>query len=379
MTSISDEKRAIAFFLPSLGGGGAEKTVVMLANRFAEQGHQVDLLLANAEGIWLDYVSSDVNVIDLHLKHALQALPHLVRYLDSRRASVLLSTLDTPNLVALWAKRKSRGLTAVVITAQTPISRSWRAPSSILKKLIKRTFPLIAKKLYPTADKIIAVSEGVREDLIETCKLPNELIETIYNPIDADEIETKSREHVEHPWLEDSHIPLILSVGRLSAPKDYTTLIEAFSMIRKSKPCRLLILGKGPERSKLIRLASRLGLRVGTDIELGGFVTNPYPYMAKATLFALSSRWEGFGIVIAEAMACGCPIVCTDAPGGPAEILKHGRYGLLVPTRDPEALARAMRYALKHEFSRDCLKRRSRDFPLDATADAYLRVLDLSV
>src|SRR3954452_14198277 len=226
------------------------------------------------------------------------------------------------------------------------------------------------RRAYGQGDAVVAVSDGVADALARVTGLPRGLIRTIHNPVVGPELEALSREPVAHPWLAPGQPPVVLSAARLTVQKDLPTLLRAFALLRARRAVRLLILGDlpTPERTEasigeLRDLAYRLG--VAADVELPGFVENPYAWMARASLFALSSAYEGFGNVLVEAMACGCPVVSTDCPSGPAEILDGGRYGPLVPVGDAEALAEAMARVLAAPPERAELVARADQFSVD--------------
>jgi glycosyltransferase involved in cell wall biosynthesis len=232
------------------------------------------------------------------------------------------------------------------------------------------------RRLYPKADRIVAVSQGVADDLISLLNLPHEKVTVIYNPIFTPELFEQAKQPANHPWFEQNRLPVILAVGRLTRQKDYPILFRAFSLVRQVRPAKLLILGEGEERANLERLAIELGIQ--NDVSMPGFVDNPFAFMAKASVFVLSSAWEGFGNVLVEALACGCPVVATDCRSGPREILDNGRYGRLVPVGDHEALAKAILETLDNpDFpaNRQTRLQRAMEFSVDAAVDKYLKVL----
>ena len=173
---------------------------------------------------------------------------------------------------------------------------------------------------------------------------------------------------------------MILAAGRLHVSKDFPTLLRAFSLVRKEIPSRLVILGEGEKRKELEDLAQELGIR--KDHDLPGFVENPYKYMKHATVFVLSSQWEGFGNVLVEAMACGCPVISTDCPSGPREILRDGEYGVLVPPKDSEKLAQGILRVLENQDLRRELsekgKKRALDFTVDRAVEEYVKLVKRS-
>ena len=174
-------------------------------------------------------------------------------------------------------------------------------------------------------------------------------------------------------WFADGAPPVLLGAGKFKPQKDLSTLIRAFAMIRASRPARLIILGEGPQRKTLQALCTELG--VLEDVAFPGFVDNPFAYMARSKVFVLSSAWEGFGMVLAEAMACGCPVVSTDCPSGPAEILEDGRYGPLVPVSDPEKMSAAIASTLDDPLPVETLRQRAAVFSDASAATLYRQVL----
>jgi glycosyltransferase involved in cell wall biosynthesis len=229
------------------------------------------------------------------------------------------------------------------------------------------------KRFYPWADGIIVVSNGVRDDMARVTKIPSERITVIYNPsVVRDEVWEKAQAPLDHPWLKPGQPPVIIAVGRLQIQKDYPTLFSAFAQVRKRLPARLLILGEGRERGSLEELVRKLGLE--NDVSMPGFVMNPYAYMARASLFVLSSRWEGLPTVLIEALCCGTSVVSTDCPSGPREILKGGEYGRLVPVGDVDALAQAIEAALGSKASSPPHES-WRPYDLNSVVNQYINLL----
>lgn len=366
MSSLGNK---IALFLPSLRGGGAERVMVNLARGFSEKGLEVDLVLAKAEGPYLSEVPAGVRVIDLHSSRVLASLPHLVRYLRRERPQAILSAMDHANIVAIWARKLARVQSRVVVTVHNTLSRATTNSDNFRGRLM----PCLIRMFYPWADAVVAVSGGVAEDLAKATGLPQEQIRVIYNPVVTPEILEKAEEPLNHTWFAPGEPPVILSAGRLTKQKDYPTLIRAFAMVRRERPARLMILGEGEERPKLEALIQELGL--DEDVSLPGFVDNPYAYMARSAVFVLSSAWEGFGNVLVEAMAVGTPVVATDCPSGPAEILEGGKWGKLVPVGDIEALAEAIMATLTNRIDSTSIADRAQIFGLDNIIRDYVEML----
>ncbi|ADE13879.1 glycosyl transferase group 1 [Nitrosococcus halophilus Nc 4] len=368
---MSKTKR-LALFLPSLHGGGAERVMLTLAEGFAERGLLVDLVLASAEGPYLNRVPEAVHVVNLGVSRVIKSLPGLVRYLRREQPQALLSALDHANLIALVAKRLAASKASCVVSVHSTLSveqrhtKVWRA----------RFIPWLITRWYPGAKKVVTVSQGVAEDLIQTTGLAPEKIQVIYNPVVIPDLLAQAQAPIPHPWLGADQPPVILGIGRLTAQKDFPTLIRAFARVREQRLARLIILGEGEERPKLEALIRTLNLQ--QDVALPGFVHNPYAYMGRAAVFVLSSAWEGFGNVLVEAMAVGTPVVATDCPSGPAEILHDRTYGPLVGVGDDLHMAKAMMDILEGRGpTASVLRGRAADFSLEAAITAYLEVLNL--
>jgi glycosyltransferase involved in cell wall biosynthesis len=388
----------IALFIKSLIGGGAERTFVTLARAFLERGHRVDLVLSRARGPLLAEVAEGVRVVELgmprtaaalpsllrlpistwrHLPAILRhnrpkatgSLPALVRYLETERPDALLSTLDSLNIVATWAKWLTGVELRVVVRQASTLSETARHTH----KVFERNLPALAGRWYPRADGIVAVSDGVADDLAVAAGVPRTRVTTIHNPVDLARVGALAESPLEDPWLQSGTAPVFLAVGRLKPQKDYGTLLRALAQARAQRDLRLIILGEGSQRAELERLAGELG--VGDAVRMPGFSENPYAYMARARALVLSSASEGFPNVLVEALACGCPVISTDCPNGPAELLDRGAFGCLVPVGDPAAMARAMLAALDAPRNSNLLRRRAEEFSVDSAADAYLRLL----
>jgi glycosyltransferase involved in cell wall biosynthesis len=231
----------------------------------------------------------------------------------------------------------------------------------------------IIRSAYPFADGMVAVSDGVAARLKAIPRVRPEKVHRIYNPVNAVEVEQKALQPLQHPWFQDHEVPIILSVGRLVKQKDFPTLIRAFAEVRKQRHARLIILGHGAEYELIAQMIQKLNL--SSYVEMVGFVANPYAFMARASVLVLSSRHEGFPMVLLEALACGTPVVATDCPTGPREILDGGRFGSLVPIGDVEALAKSIHNMLDKPIPPDVLKARAKYFSLEGAADSYLRML----
>ncbi len=365
----TDPKIHIAFFMASLSNGGIGKMRVHLTSELVKRGVKVDLLLGREEGPYLQNVDPNVRIVKLGTSHAVRSLPKLVRYLRREHPAVLVTERIRVNVAAIRARRFARVETRIYAGIHTAMSREIR---NLRPEKRKTHFPLM-RRYYPQNDGYIAISKGVAEDLINMIDVPAGKIHVVYNPVVTKDLLTKAREPLDHPWFLPGEPPVILGTGRLEPQKDFPTLVQAFALLRKSKSCRLVILGEGGERNSLEALAFRLGIK--DDLQLPGFVANPYTFMARANVFVLSSAWEGFGNVIPEAMAVGTPVVSTNCKNGPKEILQNGRFGPLVPVGDRDALADAIAKTLDNPLSGHVLQTAVSRFTPEACADAYLAAL----
>jgi len=324
----------VAFFLPSLTGGGAERVSVTLMNAMVAQGVRVELVLVSASGPYLADLDDRVQLVALGGGRALAALPRLCAYLRRARPGALVSALDYANVLAIAAGLLSRTTTRIFVVEHNSLVTGRRAGA---KLRVKRA---LMRWLYPRAAGVIAVSADMARQLVDQIGTARERTHVLYNPIDCATIAHAANGPPDHPWLAETGVPVILSAGRLTAQKDYANLLMAFARVRQTRTCRLIILGEGELQAELEALARQLG--VARDVDFPGFIANPYPWFRAAAVFVLSSQWEGLPTVLIEAMACGTPVVSTDCPTGPAEILVGSAARNLVPPEDPIALAEAL-------------------------------------
>jgi glycosyltransferase involved in cell wall biosynthesis len=305
-------------------------------------------------------------VINLNVPNAYIGIPELVRYLRSEKPRAFLAVTELTALAVITAKLISRAHARVVIVLATTISKHKRTP---LKKKIER---ILVSLLYPKVDGIVAVSHGAAEDFAQYAGIPIERVKVIYNPVIKPSLHEQKEEDVEHPFFQDQSIPVVVSVGRLSEPKNFPLLIQAFALLRSRIQVRLVILGEGEMRPTLERLVDTLGMQ--DDVSLPGFVRSPYPYMSKASVFVMSSLWEGLPVALIEAMACGAPAVSTDCPSGPAEILDGGRYGHLVPVGNAQALADAIKACLDGDHRKPPIEWLDQ-FRVEPVIEQYLNIM----
>ena len=364
----SDAAARIALVVPRLAGGGIASVVLVIARGLADRGHAVDLVVFNRSGELDGRVPRDVRLVDLDTRKLAVALPKLVAYLKRARPGLVIAASWYAVLVALAAKRFC-----------CPGIRVWVRQDNVYSIQVahargkNRAVLRAIRLLLPSAERIVAVSTGVAEDLQRHAPRIAARVRVVPNPVPHDDIAAMAAAAPGHPWFDDPDVPVILSAGRLVGQKDFSTLIRAFAEVAKSRPARLVILGEGRERDALAGLVRELG--IGHVVALPGFVANPFAWMARARVFAVSSITEGLSMVLVEAMACGTPVVSTDCPHGPREVLEDGRWGLLVPVGDAEALATAILETLRDPLPADGPVSRSRAFSVEACIGRHVELM----
>jgi glycosyltransferase involved in cell wall biosynthesis len=322
--------------IASLEGGGAERVFVTLANGLRAEGRDVDLVLMNRAGVLLKEVKPGVNVVHLDAARAMLALVPLVKYLRRVRPEAMLTTLTHVSVVAALARKLARVPVRLVIREAVTSSVHHRYVTDVRSRVVAR----LLRPAYRSADVVVSPSQGVTEDLVANVGIARAHVTTIPNPLDVGRIRSLALQPVTDPFAQSDERPMVLGIGRLSAQKDFSTLILAFARTIETVPAKLLILGDGEERGALEALIRSSGL--DHHVAMPGFVENPFAYLKQAAVFVLSSRYEGLPNALLQALAVGAPVVATDCPGGPGEILESGRLGRLVPVGDVEAMAVAI-------------------------------------
>ena len=385
----------IAIYVSSLKGGGAERVMLYLAKGLLDNNHSVDLLLARYEGDYIKQVPKSINIIPLKkstrlrgflmtLRHSrfrvkflsplrlhrfFTLLPAVTHYINQHNPDVIISALHNCNLSAALAKSCTKTNVRLIVTEHIALS-------SFIKSVPERQTKLLPyiQLLYPYANSIVAVSDGVKNDLSDITGIPVEKITTIYNPVITPNMLEKMSENVEHPWLHSDEFYKLLAVGRLTKQKDYITLVNAVEILKNQIPLKLIILGEGKERESLTNLISEKGL--SDTIDLHGFVDNPFAFMVHSDLFVLSSALEGLSMVLLEALAAGCEVVSTDCPYGPSEVLQNGKYGTLVPIKDPDKLANAIKESYEKKALNKSGVQYAKQFTVEKATSEYMMLID---
>ncbi|HTL39266.1 MAG TPA: glycosyltransferase [Methylomirabilota bacterium] len=356
----------LTIVLPFFGDGGMERAMINLCEGFLARQISVDLvLLRKGYGTLASEIPSGVKVIEFGAKNYYQAFFKYYNYLKNSKADGIISLATPTNLICIAGKLSSREKIKLLVSTQVTVTSD--GPKGLIKRILRK----FIYRLYNFADVAHAASLGVAEDLV-SFGVNKGKIKVIYNPVVSPKILEMSQQEPPHEWFRQKEVPIVLGIGRLVAQKDFFTLLRAFALARKEKNMRLAILGEGPDREALIRLSQELGIT--SDFVLLGFSNNPYSYLKRASLFILSSAWEGFGNVLAEAIALGTPAVSTDCPHGPREILENGKYGKLVGVGDFINLSTAILETLVQPPSSDFLQKGAERFTIEKVTEEYLNV-----
>ena len=368
---MANTPKRVAVFVATSGHSGVDRAMQHLLPELARRGFNVDLLHVRGHGPELTDAVPGLRIVELGASHAYTSFPALVRYLRRERPDALLADKDRVNRVALLGRALARVPTRLVLSIGTTVSVNL-ADRGLFERWLQR---LSIGRLYPYADRVIVTSAGVADDMAAYTGLAPAHIEVVPSPVIPDALLTSRQPRPEHPWFADEGPPLILGLGELGSRKDYPTLLRAFARVRRRRPCRLMIIGRGKQRDRLLALAQQLA--VTDDFALPGFIPAPYAYLAHADLFVFSSRWEGLGFVVIEALAVGTPVVSTDCPSGPREILQDGRFGALVPVGDDEAMADAIEGSLDQPPAPELIREGAVPYTVSHSADRYASVLGL--
>ncbi len=358
----------VALVLPNLRGGGAERVTLTLAGEFASRGIEVDIVLMCSEGELIDQVPNAVRIVDLHTARIRQVPLAFARYLRQERPEAVIANIWPLTTACIAARSISRSKARLVVCDHQVLSRAYLEKGRWHEILLRTS--IVA--LYPHADARVTVSAGVADDLAALSGIPRSRFDVIYNPIVVLPPVIGAETTVDAAWR-GWQGKRIISVGTLKRVKNLALLVRAFAQLVERVNARLMILGEGSLRGELAALAHEL--KIADKLLMPGFIADPAPFYRSSDLFVLSSDNEGFGNVIVEAMACGIPVVSTDCPFGPAEILDNGRYGCLVPVGDVDALATALAAALAAAPDREALKRRAAEFSPGRAVDQHLALL----
>lgn len=369
-TRSAKRAMSVAIYMHDLRAGGVERQSLIIAQEFRRHGVDVTLVLHRLQGDLIDKVPVGLRVVELQGSRTVMDIPRLARFLRTEQPDILLSNVDLNNVAALLAKAVSFSSSQVVICQHNPISTSFALEGTWLYRYLGLSY----RMLSPLITRAVAVSGGVAIELGTLAGLQNKQVLTINNPVVGPDFQALCEEPADHRWFHRRQAPVFITAGRMVAHKDHETIIRALAIHRRHFDSRLIILGTGPLRERLSDLVAQLNLEHSVDFL--GFQSNVLPFVRQADAFVLSSRCEGFGNVIVEALGCGTPVISTRCEYGPAEILDDGRYGVLVETRNPAAMARAMDQvaSLRDRFPAEMLRQRAGEFSYSACAARYLEL-----
>ena len=354
---------------PTLGQGGADRVTLTLLQQFDRRLFRPSLILSQVTGEYIDDLPEDVTVHSLGGKRLFTSWLPLTRLLRQQKPDILFSTSSGTNIIAVIAHMLSGRHGRLVLSERNVLAHG--------KKSLKRRLLIGLKRLlYGRADQITAVSQGVKDDLVQQLGLEAEKITVVYNPIVNEQMLALAQESLDHPWFEQD-IPVVLGIGRLVYEKGFDILFQAIAQVREKRPIKLVILGHGPLEEELQSQIDALSLT--DDISLAGFDKNPFKYMARCTVFVLSSRNEGLPGALIQSMACGAAVISTDCPSGPSEIITPESDGVLIPVEDVDVMAAQIERLLddperRRTFSENARKSAER-FRVEVVLGRYVAAL----
>jgi glycosyltransferase involved in cell wall biosynthesis len=373
---VQTQQTEVTIFSPTFSdGGGVSRVFVNLANGMAELGHRVALIVNRSGGTFLDQLNPRVELLLFKGRKTRELVGELLDYLLTRPPQVVLSGQPRDDEIMVKVRRKLRSPSVrFFVSVGTSIPEQAR-----LNRRLRLGFALFRRRFRKTLsafDGIIIYSNGAAEELSDFLGIPRERIFVAPLPTVTPDLTRLAEEPADHSWLTHKDLPVVISVGRLARVKDFPTLLRAFDQLLDRRPCRLLIVGRGRQERRIRALISEL--KLSQDVDMVGFVDNPYAYIARADLLVVSSLREGGPQVLIEAMAAGTPVVSTDCPNGPREILEFGRYGPLVPRRDPLSLSIAMARTLDDPPPADLLRKGAQRYSLEHSSRIHLEILGLA-
>jgi len=363
---------------PSLVMGGAERYLVNLSEGLLDEGHEVTIILVEAKGPLLADVDKRCRMIVMNKTRVIKSISSLTSIFKENSPDVIISFQTHMNVSTLIAMALAKTTVPVIITEHAPIANHLNIGAPMLTRIKNGVMLTLVKNLYKRANKFIGVSTSVAQQYAEFSAIPRQNVRVIATPIVTPMLLMRAAQAPTHPWLIEKTHPVIISMGRLVGEKDQATLIRAFGLLRKQMNARMIIFGEGVERKNLEEIIQNLG--IGKDVDLPGEVLNPFREMSQADLYVHSAKLEGFGNVLVEALACGLPVIATDCPVGPREILSDGQYGVLTPVGDEYVLAKEMYRVLNmSKLEKDRIinagKERANEFTLNHSVKSYMDII----
>jgi len=364
----------LLLFYRSLKQGGVQRMMLNLANHMVAKGHCVTILLFRREGPFLELLDKRVNVIGIESDSFYFILKYLIRLLKSKSYDLLFSATPGLNIAAIIANMIAKVNTKVVISERSNTIKEFSGSKFGPYKLSFFLIPI----LYRFANAILTVSEGVKRDLIKISFVKNEKVDVVYNPAFESNFQEQLDNEVNHEWFQkdrkENQIPVVIGAGRLHYQKNFELLIQSIVLLNKRRPVRLIIIGEGEEYQKLQDLI--VSLDATSFIRLEGFQINPISWIGRSNVFVLSSRWEGFGNILVDALAAQTTIVTTDCKSGPAEIIEGGKYGYLLKREDAEEMSQIIELAIENPMNKELLLNRARFFDKETAMLRYEKIFN---
>ncbi|MEA1072705.1 glycosyltransferase [Sphingomonas sp. LY160] len=361
--SADKDDRRLTLLLPDLGGGGAERVAVTLANAFVRKGHDVDVVIMRPGGVLRDLLDPAIRVVDLDAPRIRDVPRRFAAYLRQSKPHAVLVFMWPLTVAAVLARSIARTPTRLVLSEHSILSHEYQG------KGVQRLLRWTIRAFYARAQARTTVSEGSAKDLAQLSGLGRDAFEVVGNPLDLPNLPLRRSNEVEPLWGCPPGAR-ILTIGSMKPEKNHPDLVRSLALLPNA---RLMIVGEGQGRPQLEALAKELG--ISDRLIMPGFRIDPWPFLASADVFALSSRYEGFGLVLVEALHAGLRIVSTDCPFGPREILADGKYGQLVPVGDEQAMAAALAQALVECPHPDRQRARARETAGSTSSDRYLQLM----
>lgn len=361
--------RRICFIVASFSDGGVNKVVSNLANNFVDRGIHVDVVVLSSKFTQAKHLyAPKVNLITLSGSRSLSFLPLLRFFKNNSEYDAIISSVEFVNIHTIVAHKLAKLHSKLIVITHTDLVQEKIQKKITILKIVYK----LARVLYPRTDKVCAVSNGVAKSIEEVLQYKED-VQVIYNPIVHSSDFNYIPKMAPHAWCNEN-TPVFVACGRLTKQKNFKMLIVAFQKLVKIQNVRLIILGDGEEKEELLQLVEKLNIK--NNVYFAGNVENPLDYFYYSKALVATSLLEGFGNVLVEALSVGCPVISTNCPSGPAEILGNGQWGKLVSVNDEQELINALTGELAdRKFSRMYLKNRAKDFNVKSIADQYLALI----
>ena len=351
--------------------GGIGRNLANLSNALFRFGYRVDILVDRESFPYAGDTAEGVNIRHLKTSHRIGGVFHLLCYFLKYKPQIVLTPFVQLTLLAVRTRRLFRVPVKIFANIHSVYSIDFASLDERKRK--KRVDDM--RRYYPQCEGLIAVSDGAALDFSKLTGLPEAPIHRIFNPVVTDDLVERSMSRPDHPWFQTDQPPVIIGIGRLVKNKNFDHLIEVFDILREQRECRLVIVGEGPARTDLDSIAEESPFR--QDIFFTGRLENPFPYLRYASVMVLASSYEGLSNTLIESLALGTPVVSTDCPYGPREILDNGRFGELVPVNDVKALSEAIIKTLRNPIDHSILMNSAERFRDTDIATSYLSAFGL--